>query len=119
MTLFFLFACANDDTTSATGDSLRWESDAGIYALTLVFADGEPRAGPVEIAVSAEGVTALTFDAVMSAMGHGFVEEPVVTGADGMWSLACVFPMSGTWTLSFGLDGTAGADTLSGDIEVN
>jgi hypothetical protein len=119
MILSFLFACANEDTTSATGDSLRWESDAGIYALTLVFADGEPRAGPVEIAVSAEGVTALTFDAVMSTMGHGLVEEPVVTGTDGAWTLACVFPMSGTWTLSFGLDGRAGADTLSGDVEVH
>lgn len=115
--VFLLVACTNQG--SPDDSVVVWESDGGAYEVQLALADGGLVAGAAELAVTVEGATALTFDAVMPAMGHGLTEDPVVTGEQGAWTVACVFPMSGTWTLSFGLDGEAGADAASVDVEVN
>lgn len=115
--IVLLLACATPAVDSSTGPTT-WASDDGLYSVEF-SSDPDPLlSGPAHFDVTAAGATSLAFAALMSSMGHGLSEDPVVDGADGAWTVDCVFPMSGTWTLQFTLDGEAGADSASGDVEV-
>ena len=115
--MFLLLACTTPTVDSKTGPTI-WPSDDGAYTVEFTTDPDPLLSGPAHFDVSAEGATSLTFAALMSAMGHGLSEDPVIGGADGAFTVDCVFPMSGTWTLQFTLDGGAGADSASGDVDV-
>lgn len=115
--MLLLLACTTPVADSGSGPTT-WTSDAGLYTVAFTTDPDPLLSGPAHFDVTVEGATTLSFSALMAAMGHGLSEDPVIDGADGAWTIDCIFPMSGTWTLGFTLDGEAGADSASGDVEV-
>ena len=92
------------------------ESAEGLYRVVAI-----PDPSPIPFAelfaldVTADGATALTFDATMPAHGHGMQTQPTVESqGDGAFRVEGLkFHMPGSWTLTFELDGPAGADTAT------
>lgn len=113
-----LFVACTTPPGDSSGLPAEWTSDAGLYTVVFSSETWPPVAGDTHFDVTVDGATSLGFDALMSAMGHGLSGDPVITGADGDFDVDCVFPMSGTWTLTWTLDGDAGPDTATGDLEV-
>jgi hypothetical protein len=119
MTLISLLACMGmADSAGSELGTQTWTSDAGNYTVEFSTDPDPLSTGNASFTVSAPGSTDLGFDALMESMGHGLSEDPVISGADGAWTVDCTFTMSGTWLLTFTLDGAAGTDTASGEVEV-
>lgn len=99
--------------------ALTVDSEGGGYTLTVEFSPDPPVVGELTMEVTAPGVSALSVEGAMAGMDHGFTDPPTVSGPDGeLWTVDAVVSMSGTWNITFSLDGDAGLDTASMDIEV-
>lgn len=79
---------------------------AELFALDVTITDANAK--PVSDAT-------LTFEATMPAHGHGMQTQPTIEAlGDGSYRIdGMKFHMRGTWTLTFGVDASAGADTAA------
>lgn len=92
------------------------DSDAGLYRVTAI-----PDPSPIPMSelfameVTAPGSSSLKFDATMPGHGHGMQTQPTVEPqGEGTFRVEGMkFHMPGSWTLTFELDGPAGADTAT------
>ncbi len=116
--LLVLLACAASDDLTGDSSGAGLVSEAGHYTLTLTTEPDPPVVGEATLFADVPAVTALSVEGEMVGMGHGFAEDPVVTGGDGVFEVGVDFSMSGTWQVAFTLDGEAGPDTLVTQIEV-
>lgn len=115
--LSLLVGCASEPK-EALGPQVV-HSDGGAYTLTVELDPDPPTVGEVALRVEAAGLSSLAMDGGMSGMDHGFTDPPAVTGPEGdLWTVSTFFSMSGTWELIFELDGDAGLDSASMDVEV-
>lgn len=118
-----LFACSEPDDTASGGALV---TEQGLYELDVVMDPDPPASGPstltVEIRAAATGEAELGAELTVSAWmpdhGHGLGEEPVVTEADGVYTVALSWSMPGHWELTFVVDGSQGTDEVMMDVEV-
>ncbi|MDP2312903.1 MAG: FixH family protein [Pseudomonadota bacterium] len=114
--VLLLTACAAVPEPAAAGEPIA--SDGALYTMTLAFSPDPPVAGDALLTVDVPDATSITLEGAMVGMDHGLTEEPVITGGDGHWEIDAYFAMSGTWQLTFELDGEPGPDSLTTSVDI-
>jgi hypothetical protein len=111
--MFLLLACAAPEAPSLDG-----ATNDGLYTLTASIAPAPLVVGDAVLDVTSDG-DALTVGVRMLGMDHGVDEEPVVTSEGaGAWTIEVAFPMSGTWSVHFLVDGASGLDAADWLVDV-
>lgn len=88
------------------------------YQLQVTVEPDPPAVGDALLTVETDAES-MVLEGTMRGMGHGFPSDPVVTPTQtGTWTATVEFSMSGTWDLSFSLDGSEGPATMSWSLDV-